>query len=346
MKKITYYLLFTLLFFSCKQDEFEAITSEELRPFIDDFVVEGEKRGVTLSADRLEAFLLTALSEERADNVCGLGWSNFNNQQTQRIEILNNELCWDSRSEIERENLIFHELGHALLGRDHLNSTFPNGISNSIMCSGSEGFCSNFGVYYDNEILKDYYLDELFDETTSLPPFTQKTNVGRTVFEDQFEDGLADWEEFILGDSSFFEVTIDTTGNQVTTAPNALKIEVKPNTPEDESVIMVRRFELANFNECSNLIFKSDIRTEGEFDGSIVVALSLRERLADGSLNRFYLNRIAIEDIKNPTDFFEDYALEMYCVSRRTNVVSVSFALQSKLPVKVYIENVRVELVE
>ena len=54
---------------------------------------------------------------------------------------------------------LFHELGHALLSRDHLNSAFPNGKAKSIMCSGTDGVCSNFTTYYDNEILKGYYLD-------------------------------------------------------------------------------------------------------------------------------------------------------------------------------------------
>lgn len=346
MKKSLYLVLFICLFFSCKKDKFESIISTELSAYIDDFIAEGEKRGVTLSKERLAAFLIAELSEERQDNVCGLGWANFNNQQTQRIEIVNNEFCWDSRTDEELENLVFHELGHALLAREHLNSTFPNGTSKSLMCSGTDGFCSNFNVFYDNEILKGYYLDELFDVNTPTPAFTQRTNFVRTIFEEQFDSGLSEWEEFIEGDPNLFEVRLDSTENNLTSPPFAMEIEIKPSVIDEGTIIMVRRFEITNFKDCSSLVLKADIRTEGEFDGSIVTSLSLSERLPDGTLNHFFLDGKTIEDFQSPTNFFQDNGLEMYCVSTRTDVVSVAFTIKSKLPVKVYIDNIRVDLVE
>ncbi len=346
MKKQTFYFLFVFLFFSCKKDKFESIISTELSAYIDDFIAEGEKRGVTLSKERLEAFLIAELSLEREDNVCGLGWSNYNNQESQRIEILNNEFCWENRTDGERENLIFHELGHALLTRDHLNTTFPNGISKSIMCSGTDGFCSNFNVYYDNEVLKGYYLDELFDVNTPEPAFTQRTNFVRRVFEDHFEEGIIDWEEFIEGDPNIFEVSLDSTENEIRKGAYALKIKVKQSVIDEGNLIFVKRFELGAIKECSSLIFKADIRTEGELDGTLSQALSLRERLSDNTLNRFYLNSQPILEGKKTNTLFKDYALEMYCVTTRTNVVSVSFSIKSKLPVTIYIDNIRVELVE
>lgn len=346
MKNLLYFLLLSCLFFSCKKDKFESIISTELSAYIDDFIAEGEKRGVTFSKERLEAFLIAELSEEREDNVCGLGWSNFNNQKSQRIEILNNEFCWESRTDMERENLIFHELGHAFLARNHLNTNFPNGTSKSIMCSGTEGFCSNFNVYYDNEILKGYYLDELFDVNTSAPDFTRRTNFVGTVFEEQFEEGITDWEEFIEGDPNIFEVTLDSTEKEIRTGSYAMKIEVKQSVIDEGNLILVKRFELKDFKDCSSLVFKADIRTEGELDGFLSHALSLRERLPDNTLNRFYINSHGILEGENTSTLLKDVALEMYCVSTRTNVVSVSFSIKSKLPVKIYIDNIRVELVD
>lgn len=341
-----YVLLLTTLFFSCKKDKFEPITSAELSPYIDDFIAEGASRGVTLSKEKLETFLMDELTGDRASNFCGLGWSNFNRQNTQRIEILNSEFCWEERSNIERENLIFHELGHALLTRDHLDTTFPNRSPKSIMCSGTDGACSNFEVYYDNEILKSYYLDELFNTATPTPAFTERTNFVRTVFEDQFEEGMIDWETFINGDPNIFEVALDSTENGIKTGSYSMKIEVKQSVLDEGSMTVVRRFDIEDFNDCSSLIFKADIRTEGEFDGYLNHAVSLRERLPDASLNRFYLNSYNIEQTENSSNVLKDFALEMYCVSTRTDVVSVSFSVRSKLPVKIFVDNIRVELVD
>jgi len=346
MKKLIYFFLFTFLFYSCKKDNFEGIISAELSPYVDDFIAEGTKRGVTLSKEKLEAFLIAELTGDRADNVCGVGWSNFNKQNTKRMEILNTEFCWDERTNIQRENLIFHELGHAFLARDHFNTTFPNKTPKSLMCSGSEGACSNFNTFYDNEILKGYYLDELFDATTPTPDFTQRTNFVRTVFEEQFEEGITDWETFINGDPNIFEIALDSTENGIKTGAYSMKIEVKQSVIDEGSLIVVKRFELADFKDCSSLIFKADIRTEGEFDGFLRHGLSLRERLPDGTLNRFYINDFYIEEIENPTNILKDYDLEMYCVPTHTNVVSVSFSIKSKLPVEIYVDNLRVELVE
>ncbi len=346
MKNLLYFLFFYLLFFSCKKDKFEGVVSEELSFYVDDFIAEGAKRGVTLSKGRLEALLIAEFSEEKEANVCGLGWSNFDNQNTQRIEILDSEFCWDNQTDIQRENLIFHELGHALLSRDHLGTTFPNGTPKSIMCSGTGGDCSNFSVYHENETFKGYYLDELFDPNTPAPAFTQRTNFVRTVFEDQFEEGINDWETFIESDPNIFEVALDSSENGIRTGAYSMKIEVKESVIDEGSLIVVKRFELTDFKDCSSLIFKADIRTEGAVDGYLSHALSLRERLPDDSLNRFYLNNQPISEAEEGAILLSDFPLEVYCISSGTNVVSVSFAVKSKLPVKIYVDNIRVELVE
>lgn len=62
---------------------------------------------------------------------------------------------WNTFNSSQRECLIMHELGHAVLRRDHTNAKKSNGQPASIMNSYLlEGF-----LYSDN---KDYYLLELF----------------------------------------------------------------------------------------------------------------------------------------------------------------------------------------
>lgn len=66
---------------------------------------------------------------------------------------------WAERSELEREFLIFHELGHCYLGREHLDEADEDGFCVSIMQSG-EGSCT--GRY--NRLNRTELLDELFDK--------------------------------------------------------------------------------------------------------------------------------------------------------------------------------------
>lgn len=65
---------------------------------------------------------------------------------------------WNTASYIEREYVVFHELGHCLLNRDHDNSKDASGNCMSIMQSG-EGDCR--GEYTSEN--RNSLLNELFD---------------------------------------------------------------------------------------------------------------------------------------------------------------------------------------
>ncbi|MBT8228816.1 MAG: hypothetical protein KJO50_01055, partial [Bacteroidia bacterium] len=67
---------------------------------------------------------------------------------------------WNNSSMLTREYVVFHELGHCALGRDHDESSFNNGICQSIMNSGL-GHCI---PSYNNQN-RERYLDELFLES-------------------------------------------------------------------------------------------------------------------------------------------------------------------------------------
>lgn len=69
-----------------------------------------------------------------------------------------------------KEDLIFHELGHGLLGRGHLNTTLENGDWKSIMCGGDMINEREWNINYRGE-RRAYYLDELFEESTAAPDF-------------------------------------------------------------------------------------------------------------------------------------------------------------------------------
>jgi len=70
---------------------------------------------------------------------------------------------WNNRSHLIREFVIYHELGHCVLDRDHEESSFDNGICRSIMRSGLED-CND--AY--NQQNRTYFVDELFSTTANL----------------------------------------------------------------------------------------------------------------------------------------------------------------------------------
>lgn len=65
---------------------------------------------------------------------------------------------WRSATLYEREMLVFHELGHCYLERDHDDGANRNGTCKSIMHSG----LTNCRMSY-NQLTRSSYLDELFE---------------------------------------------------------------------------------------------------------------------------------------------------------------------------------------
>ncbi len=74
--------------------------------------------------------------------------------------IIVNQTTWEAISEAEREELIFHEMGHCVLGRKHHARTRTSGAPESIMYPFSL-------TAHEYESEKQYYHDELFGRVTN-----------------------------------------------------------------------------------------------------------------------------------------------------------------------------------
>lgn len=350
MKKICFYFLIIVITIACRKESFPNFIDTELSPFIDSFIEEGEKRGVSLSKDILEAHLLEEfIVSTAAENTCGFGWDDysFNDENYSRIEILMNENCWLSRSYIEKEGLVFHELGHALLGRDHLNETLPNQSPKSIMCSinESDDCLGVFGIYYDNEKIRNYYLDELFDEATPVPDYALNTSFVRTAVTENFDQPLEDWELYSVKDEEVtgeFPVFRDSMTENSFSPPYSLHLN-NENFSDAEYVFVLKRYELTDFEECTNLKVRADIKSKGLLNGSFRMTVSLREKLDNGELNRVYLDRQTEKEFLQPNNNYEDYELEVYCISEKTPVITVSFTLTSEMDASLFIDNLEME---
>lgn len=157
-----------LLFFSsCLEDEaLDPTTDEEflplgefpgvdpeLWPFYANFEAEAAARG--LDIDLYLANISGEIAEIEQEHVAGS--CTFSSDAPNSIII--DQTFWNQSSDLFREFVVFHELGHCFLGRGHEEGTNPNGTCTSIMRSGVEDCRDNYRT-----TTREAYLNELFGE--------------------------------------------------------------------------------------------------------------------------------------------------------------------------------------
>jgi len=158
-KSFFFSLLFlgiNLLFIGCTKENNENLVTEELfveealTPYFERFVAEGKLRGldIDLVEKRIEGFLINI----EADNV--VGQCTYSATSTRQVNI--DSAYWNSATDLEKEFVVFHELGHCYLERTHAD-TQENRNCTSIMHSGTSGCRFNYNVSS-----RATYLDELF----------------------------------------------------------------------------------------------------------------------------------------------------------------------------------------
>ena len=355
MKKIAIAFLIPILFFSCEEDPEVPFIEGEFALIIEKFVEEGGLRGVTLNTDDLEALLVNEFSlPVGTERSCGFGWWNYEDQNTPRIEVLETESCWIDMTSLEKENFIFHELGHALLERIHTDETLPNGITpKSIMC----GLCGNFDVFFAQGTLRSYYFDELFNENIAFP--FGNTQFERIVFQEDFENYDSSWEAFEYSDGKWelsstldeaninqYTIRWDSSGFIDNETQYSLAINNSGSIIDSAGISVLKRFDLSNYTECSNIIARATIRTEGLANASFTMGVSLRERKENGTLERFFIESKRQESFPSINNTFENFESEMYCIPLNTDVVTISFTVYSNTPATVFIDDIVLEIWE
>ena len=159
------------LILSCEESDPKPqyLIDDELLPYLETFLSEAGNRGQEFKTENLIMEFGTA-SEE----VCGQCINPKNGGQ-RKIIIIRNSSCWLDAPSQDREALVFHELGHCLLERNHRDDTLPNGAVSSIMYSENDGPYSPciYDIGDDQSCnftgRRSYYIDELFDPSTPVP---------------------------------------------------------------------------------------------------------------------------------------------------------------------------------
>lgn len=211
LKKLAAVLpLFCLLLFSCKKEEtipnpIRVSTESPFAEYVDRFFEEAEKRDANIS----RADLTVTWMDDASMDVCGYGYSNYNNTGARRVEIKPVSFCWEDRNDFEKEGLMFHELGHAVLGRNHVNNRLGNGLERSMMCGGNNG-CNQFALYSQyTPDLRTYYLDELFNQQVAIPEWS-KVKTNPSIFLESAFDGASDsWTFFNSNGADNYQEAIE-----------------------------------------------------------------------------------------------------------------------------------------
>ena len=152
-KFITISSIFLIVFLanSCTKEQV-VVVDAAIQPYFDLFEEEGQTRGkiINLSTAEIQG-ILTTIDEESVTGQCAV------NSTTGLKTIRVDQQFWTTASDLEKEFLIFHELGHCYLDRRHLDETDSRGTCRSMMYSG-DNICK---MSYTNTT-RAAYLDELF----------------------------------------------------------------------------------------------------------------------------------------------------------------------------------------
>src|SRR6185503_9958619 len=110
-----------------KESQFIYEVPDEFEPIVKRFISEAKARGINITITNLIIKRDSTLSSV----LCGMSNTISSVNNVQKIISIAVPYCW--QNEVQLEALIFHELGHCILGRQHDNSLMPKGDPKTIM---------------------------------------------------------------------------------------------------------------------------------------------------------------------------------------------------------------------
>lgn len=145
---------------------FKTVIDPALTPYTQTFLDHAANYGVSLNMNITVKFASRPLIPGQM-NIVGVCWreTSAGGSLSARVEIA--EDYWASSTELMRNHLIYHELGHCLLYRNHLTTTITQ---NSLETPVSLMFPNIFSIgSWENFVSTNwaFYLDELFTSNYS-----------------------------------------------------------------------------------------------------------------------------------------------------------------------------------
>lgn len=345
------YLLLILCCSACfEHDDYKVIPNQSnnnppagnyienaFQPYVESFYYEMELRGTNLRNRPLRIVFVDQFSMVQG-NYCAYAYYNTSGL----IEVLNTNNCWHSRTDIEKENLIYHELGHSLLGRSHEVMKFPNESYSSLMCTN---VCSNYRVYHEYQpIQRNFYLDELLQTNMTTPPWAEEKFYTATWATDDINSQSIDtWQqETIDNDPLETPYTYFIEEENTTSSPYSLGITATGDNTTAAYGYWYKDFDVPEFSLCSNLKIHGDIITKGLDSGFVAIVVDLY----DGANKRFGRYFELINSYTPGPTVYDDQIVTPTCIPLETERVRVLFYLSSETQASVYFDDLTIELHE
>jgi len=339
MKNKLYILCLLLpLLYACNKNK-NKIVEKELEIYVDRFFEEAALRAIEVSDDDLEV-VFKDLSDE---GVCGFGYFMFEGTDLRKVEINPDFFCWLSKNEFGRESLVFHELGHALLRRTHVNTDLPIGVPAQLMCDGN--FCDIFSLYDQYTLGKRaYYIDKLFRTTTEIPAWGKLKSKATLLFEEKVETdtpiGALEFSDQAIADNFSQTIAINPTSDA-----KSIQLIAREKIANNASGSWVIRLDDPVIEEGLGLRLQAKITTENlEGQGFAMLLRTLSGNQAALDISAATSSRNSTNITGTQTETLYEIDLGYYPSDVRQ--IALIFQLLPNTTGTVYIDDIQLDIME
>lgn len=323
MRATLLFIISAAIFLACDDDpKPPGFKDPALIEYLNAFIEQAKKHNVRLlSVDALNVVF------GQVSNACGRY-----DPDTHEVTIV--PYCWDAFPESSRESLMFHELGHALLKRDHKSDLLPNGDFASLMTPDPVTLYNEYTARK-----RDYYFDELFRPSTAAPDWSLPKTNAVEIFKDIIEPNT-EWQ-FLLSGSPKHEHSISTT--EFTSPTSSLAITSLNSLGEgDGETWSYWTFTFPPFDipEGTPVEVKVKIKTSGVTGGGATVLIR-----GDVTADRYPVFVYGTEGnilISGTSNGFKEYSLKIPYFPSQLDVFNIYLVLKGDSQGQVYFDDVTV----
>jgi hypothetical protein len=315
--------LLILILSGCSKDENIYSVDGEFADYLQRFVHEGNIRGVSVNTSNL---ILEFIPPSPGITFCAQSIPG----NTPHIQIVKVDGCWTDQLDVNKELLIFHELGHALLGREHDNSTLSNGIYKTIMHSGDVTFTySQF-----TPELRKYYLDQLFTPSTQEPSWAKVKTNSVSLLTDSIT-AATDWRFY----NPYPDLKHTGTVSSIWASPGRSLSIFSPDASgsNPEGSLWYKSITPPNIAVGTELILKVKVKTENIVVGGAYITL----KGFSGNETAFYVTSATQAEIKGSQNFTE-YAVHLFYYPQSVDSIDIYLILAGGSSGTVYFDDVEV----
>lgn len=299
-----------LLLTTCKEkDNAPSLpqVNDQFKEYVLRFISEAKARNVQVDVSNLKIESVMQAIAMNGVNYCGYTFSTL---PSPSVQIALTSYCWNDQTDLNREILIFHELGHALLRRSHDDAILSNGLKKSMMQSGNQ-----FDMYTEfTPLLRTYYLDELFNPSASPSSVIIKHSSTRIIFQDSISSPSS-WEFIKSSGSPPHTGTISST--EYASPRHALSISSSEATGVNQFSYFGRSIAVTGVPATSELIINVMIKLKGVTKGASIAV----DVISQGKRSAFYTTQGAIN--LTGTQDFTQYPVKIPVLPEKADSIYV-----------------------